>query len=260
MTRPAAPRKWRAPQLRAGADARQAAASILDAALAQVRSNAPGALESADPEYLHQLRVGLRRYRSALRVFRKLLRKGPRRQLASAARAAMRPLGQARDWDVLVAGLERIKAPRVLVQRARTRRSAAHELLRPIDTGVLEPGPAAWKKKNESLERFTARVLPRLRRKTLQRAHGLDWTDAGQRHRLRIHVKRLRYAADFLGGRTQALEALQETLGELNDLAVARRLLRDLRPPQSVARRLAAGERRLVALARRQVAALEAED
>src|ERR1044071_8016273 len=114
MSRLPAPRKWQAPAVAHGARARQAAAAALNAALDQARANARGAVESTNPEYLHQLRVGLRRYRSALRVFRPLLRKEPRKRRAREAREAMRPLGEARDWDVCLEWLERAKAPEVL--------------------------------------------------------------------------------------------------------------------------------------------------
>ena len=260
MTRPPAPLKWRTPQLRRGASAQQLAAAVLDAALAQVRGNARGALESAGPEYLHQLRVGLRRYRAALRVFRAVLRRKPRELLARRARAAMRPLGEVRDWDVFIERLPASKAPEALVQQARQRRDAAHAALKALDLSALEPPPGAWKAKARSPDDLRSRVLPKLRRKAARRASGMDWRDPAGRHRLRIDIKRLRYAADFLGGDTRALEDLQETLGKLNDLAVARRLLEGLRAPPKVARKMAAGEGRLIAAARRQLASLQAED
>jgi len=260
MTRSPAPRKWRAPHRRKGAAAQEAAAAILGAALFQARSNARGALESGDPGFLHQLRVGLRRYRSALRVFRKLLRKAPRKRLARRARALMQPLGTVRDWDVLAAWLEQVRAPRAFARRVAQRRRAARGALRPIDLSKLEPGAAIWKGKAWSLESFALRVLPKLRRKVRQRAARTDLMDAAERHRLRIDVKRLRYATDFLAGEAPALKELQDTLGALNDLAVARRLLAGLQPPPTVVRRLAADERALIAVARRQIAAFEAED
>jgi len=260
MSPPPAPRKWQAPPARRGASAQQMAAAILRAALAQARGNARGALESADPEYLHQLRVGLRRYRSALRLFRGLMRGGRRRQLARGARDAMQPLGEPRDWDVCIEWLKAAKAPGALVQRAQFRRDALRKSLKAVELSPLELDASAWKKKAPPLERYRAGALTRARRKVAKRLRRIDWGDAGQRHRLRIAVKRLRYAADFLGGETDALERLQDGLGELNDVAVARRLLAALDPPPSLLRKLVARERRLLAAARRQVAALEAED
>jgi len=82
---------------------------------------------------------------------------------------------------------------------------------------------------------------------------------------LRIRVKRLRYACDFFAASfagvlaqpyLKRLAALQDVLGDLNDIAVARRLLAELAPRGSapdlasasayVARALSARERTLV--------------
>jgi CHAD domain-containing protein len=58
-----------------------------------------------------------------------------------------------------------------------------------------------------------------------------------RRHKLRIRIKRLRYACEFFAPcfasavverYVRRLARLQDLLGELNDIAVARRLLRDL--------------------------------
>jgi CHAD domain-containing protein len=246
--------------LREGTSARAAAGAILQAALAQARSNARGAIDSPDAEHLHQLRVGLRRYRSALRLFRDLLRNKPRRRLARWARKAMQPLGAVRDWDVCIEWLQGARAPQDLLRRARARREIVRESLEPLDLSQLEPPASAWKNNSGSLEQLRLRVLPRARRQVTKRLRGIDWNAAEERHRLRIAVKRLRYATDSLGGQTQTLERLQDRLGELNDLAVARGLLAHLRPPASLLRKLAADERRLLAALRRQLAALEPED
>jgi CHAD domain-containing protein len=243
-----------------GTSARAAAGAILQAALAQARSNARGAVDSLDAEHLHQLRVGLRRYRSALRLFRELLRKKPRRRLARRSREAMEPLGVVRDWDVCIEWLQAARAPQDLLRRARARREIVRESLESVDLSQLEPPASAWKKNSGSLEQLRQRVLPKARRQVTKRLRGIDWNAAEERHRLRIEVKRLRYATDSLGGRTHTLERLQDRLGELNDLAVARGLLAHLRPPASLLRKLGADERRLLAALRRQVATLKPED
>jgi len=50
-------------------------------ALEHAAANVPGTLEGRDPEYLHQLRVGMRRLRAALNVFRGTLREAEVRAL-----------------------------------------------------------------------------------------------------------------------------------------------------------------------------------
>ncbi|MGA7986244.1 MAG: CHAD domain-containing protein, partial [Burkholderiales bacterium] len=81
-------------------------------------------------------------------------------------------------------------------------------------------------------------------RKALRHAQRIDWADPAARHRLRILVKRLRYACEFFSATLPAkstrryldrLEAVQDVLGELNDIAVAGRLLEALGESQGVA-------------------------
>jgi CHAD domain-containing protein len=86
---------------------------------------------------------------------------------------------------------------------------------------------------------FAAQALDKLHRKALKQAHGIDWQDAEERHRLRIRIKRLRYGCDFFSSSfagaaarpySRRLAALQDILGDLNDIAVARRLLAEIAP------------------------------
>ncbi|MGH8690982.1 MAG: CHAD domain-containing protein, partial [Burkholderiales bacterium] len=86
----------------------------------------------------------------------------------------------------------------------------------------------------QNLRQFGAAALTRAQRKLMKRARGIDWRDAGERHAMRIRIKRLRYSCEFFATAfaarraapyIAALKALQEILGELNDIAVGRRLL-----------------------------------
>jgi hypothetical protein len=76
--------------------------AVVAAGLVHLLANERGLRESADPEYLHQARVALRRLRSALEVFSPPL---PETVVAPVERElgwlASR-LGPARDWDVLL--------------------------------------------------------------------------------------------------------------------------------------------------------------
>ena len=85
------------------------------------------------------------------------------------------------------------------------------------------------------IESFAAAALDHRLASVCKRARGLEHLDAESRHKLRIKAKKLRYAAEFLAPvfcrhrRKRArkflsrLEAMQDALGELNDIAVARR-------------------------------------
>ena len=222
-----APQKWRAPPPSARATPSALFAAVQETALAQIAANRAGVLRSEDPEYLHQLRVGLRRLRAALRAFRALLPKKGAERLARRTRRAMRKLGDARDWDVFIAWLESEAPPRALLHAARRQRDRAKAAARAA-ISRMELEPLAAKRHSKPVKAFAAASLGRLEGKARKQARRMDWHDAGERHVLRIRVKRLRYASEFFGRRRGGLERLQDVLGELNDVEVARRLLRAL--------------------------------
>jgi len=265
------PRKWRRPCLGELATPSEAFSAILAAALTQAGANAHGVARGGDPEYLHQMRVGLRRLRCALLAFRDLVPKKAAKPIAERLRQLMPPFGAARDWDVFCEGLvrlgtqepERAQAMAPLLARARAKRGMARRrarlaaaspelqafLLRALRWVSEGPWKGRAHKAEGSLDAFAATALERLHRRTLEQAEDIDWSDAERRHRLRIRMKRLRYACDFFAASfagaaarpyIKGLAALQDILGDLNDIAVARRLLAQI-APRSGAPELAAG-------------------
>jgi triphosphatase len=255
------PRKWRRPKLGELATPSEAFRAIFGAALTQAGANARGVAYGRDPEYLHQMRVGLRRLRSALLAFRDLVPKKAASPLAERLRGLMPDLGAARDWDVFSESLVHLgtqepeRAPLLapLLARARAKRTAARRRARitaaspKLQAFLLRAlrwvNAAPWKDTAESAEGslglFAAAALERLHARALREAEDIDWADAERRHRLRIRMKRLRYGCDFFAASfpgaaarpyIKRLAALQDILGELNDIAVARRLLGELAP------------------------------
>jgi len=257
----ASPRKWRRPRLAELATPSEAFNAIFSAALTQAGANGRGVVHGRDPEYLHQMRVGLRRLRSALLAFRDLVPRKAAKPIVERLRGLMPVLGDARDWDVFCEGLVHIgthepdRAPVLApllalarakrgVARRRARAAAASPKLQAFLLRALRwvnAGP--WKGRAEnaegSLGAFAAAALERLHRKSLETAQEIDWADAERRHRLRIRMKRLRYACDFFASSfadaaarpyIKRLAALQDILGDLNDIAVARRLIAEIAP------------------------------
>jgi CHAD domain-containing protein len=185
-----------------------------------VAANVTGAIEGRDPEYLHQLRVGIRRLRTVFRIFKA-------KRLDKQLRKLARPLGEARDWDVFVARHEKGAAGRRAAHR-RSRRVLQSAEFRAF---IVEAQQVDARAGGAPLTAFAAKALDRLHRKALQRARKIDWRKAKRRHRVRIAARRLRYACDFFSpcfadarSYLHALAHLQDLLGELNDIAVARRL------------------------------------
>ena len=222
------------------ASPRSAFDAVLRAALAQIETSARGALSAEDPEYLHQLRVGLRRLRSALRAFRPLLPAKKVKRLRRSLRGLSAELGTARDWDVLLQRLGTARAPAELVARAKKKRAKARsKALRAIASKdfariVESARQLDAEDDGRSLAEFAAASLGRAHRKLVKEARGTNWHNAGRRHGVRIRVKRLRYACEFFASAfagkaardyLAAVKDLQEILGALNDIAVGRRLI-----------------------------------
>lgn len=200
------------------------------------------------PEYVHQARVALRRMRSAVRLLDRKHEDFPE-ALALELRWAARLLGAARDWDVLVAQtLPRLfaTAPRELhgevsatLARARARRDAARaDVLAVLGTArfarlalrlqawTMTPPP-----KGRTLKRLAPRALGKAHRRLFDAAQFFAALSPERRHRVRILAKRLRYALDVMSVALPreatekyiaALAELQDVLGELNDVAVAK--------------------------------------
>jgi len=76
--------------------------SVMWATLSHLQANEPGMLAGRDPEYLHQMRVALRRIRSAFGVFAALFPGPAISPVRNELKWLAANLGPARDWDVFV--------------------------------------------------------------------------------------------------------------------------------------------------------------
>ena len=221
------PRKWKQPRINCAGSAATACRALVDAALVQIAANVAGAIEGRDPEFLHQVRVGIRRLRTVLRICEA-------RRLDKRLRKLALPLGEARDWDVFVERFGRGKA------RQREAHARCRRVLERLDFEV------SLEVEDRPVKALAEKAVARFHRKALQRARNIDWRDEKRRHRVRIAVRRLRYACEFFsacfaggGAYLRRLERLQELLGELNDMAVARRLGGIDQPEEALIRTLA---------------------
>lgn len=227
-------------------------AAAVDECLAQIGRNAID-LCDGDPaqraEHVHQLRVGLRRLRSALRCFRGWVEPAPDAAVAG-LRGLFADLGRVRDDDVQGAGIASTLAAALVASGAPAAAvpptgavgggagGGAPSLLRgaPAQQVLFEllRWRAGWSAVDEPPLPWADRAARRLARwhRGLQAdAAHFDQLDEGALHDLRKRVKRQRYALEFLGALLKrrklrvyldALTRLQDRLGELNDLFVAR--------------------------------------
>ncbi len=220
----------------------------------RMRALRQGLIRDLDPEYLHATRVAIRRARTALKLFAPWVASPRVTTTQSELERLGTVLGRVRDLDVL--GLTLAKAlsgsdvqPGV-ADRIRdlvaARRAAALEevlfvvrsedttrLLRAMDRLELLPTHPPGLPANLAAPPLIAATSRRVRKRGKGRVTALD--DA-QRHRLRLGLKRLRYAVDALddalpvsvSGHLGALDTCRRTLGAAQDAATAAGLLHGL--------------------------------
>jgi len=245
-----APAKAIWPKLDPAQGAGSAWTSLIEAALAQMVDNLPGFLEQPEElEYLHQLRVALRRLTSLARLLAPLSQPDP--AWLAPLRKHMAALNPARDWDVFLREtLPRLELPlgvsdkaallaRAEAMAADARQAAQAALAAPEFTrAVLQLGQALLTPPASEMSagKWATQVLEQRWKGVKRRGAALAGGDAMARHRLRIAVKKLRYACDAVAGlygkrgdkSLARVAALQENLGAINDLVVADRLMRAL--------------------------------
>ncbi len=254
--------------------------ACVESATRQVHANEAGFLQGKDPEYLHQMRVGLRRLRVALAL--------PREQAWCAASAPLRArlrelsaqLGEVRNWDMFFAEVLRpmavhCGAPAVAGLRARAARHRARARAGARDLLLAGDYTAVWidlallmNASGDTRAAVDASSLPVLADGSLARRHaqllklGAGKHDGKGLHALRITAKKLRYTCDFFAALyprkklkrfVAELVVMQDVLGRVQDAVVC----------QSLIAQAAAGRRELDArnmgLAQGWVAAGEAQ-
>jgi CHAD domain-containing protein len=241
------PRRAVATPLSPDATTGEAFRCIAMACLAQVSANAELLRIVRRPEAVHQMRVGLRRLRAAVGVFKPLLVAPERERIETELKWLAHEADAARDLDVFIRDVfhpTALAAPSpglaALGRHLLTARGQAYDR---VLTAIASPRYAllmlettAWIETaalpDDPVAPFAAEALSRLHRQVEKRARDLTEPDPEARHHLRIRAKRLRYAAEFFADLFPArrrrarylksLERLQDRLGELNDLAVAR--------------------------------------
>jgi CHAD domain-containing protein len=209
---------------------------------------------------VHQMRVAVRRLRSALRVFGRIVDRERTDELQEELRWLGRRLSPARDLEVqeehlraavadlprelvlgpVAARLTRYFSPESATARLavdRTLRSRRYrELLDALDA-LLSAPPLTRRAAHPAAEELPRHVR-RAHRKVVRRMESLpegSGRDAGL-HRLRKAAKRFRYAAEcaepVVGRKARrarkAAKSLTQSLGAHQDAAVTRPLLRDL--------------------------------
>ncbi|POR54721.1 CHAD domain-containing protein [Paraburkholderia eburnea] len=242
--------------LRGASSAQEALAAIGANISAQWFGNDAGVRDSANTEFIHQMRVSQRRLRTAMRIFSRWQDDTWRVRIQPDLKWLGALLGEARDRDVFVestlpalagadADAARWQAVRDeaeagrLAARARVREALAspryaHAALAWLQwLAVFAQHMDAADKAGPSLHRHAQKRVRRYYERLAQ-AQKLTAIDEASRHRVRINAKYLRYTLEFFASVTsrrtrtetaRTLARLQGVLGDGNDAAVALRFL-----------------------------------
>lgn len=250
---------------------RQAFQAIAWNCISHWTANQEGALLGNNPENIHQIRVALRRLRSLLPQFKSAIPRESYVPIADELKWLANALGPARNWDVFVTQtlppiLKQFPADqglKDLFQEASKAQAAARNdahmalrshrydrMLLSLGTWLMADGWHAHvsdeqKQRLESpILELAQRVLTGCHRTVHLHGPALLAMPVEERHEVRIAVKKLRYATEFFaalfpGKATrsyiEALAALQDKLGVLNDAVTTDILLQHLAVPGTAA-------------------------
>lgn len=255
-----APRRHDKAPLARGLTAGEAFQAIARNALVQIAANGVVLREADSVEAVHQLRVAVRRMRSAISTFKDAVDDSKADAIKSELKWLAGACDEARDLDVFAEGATVLAQPTLdlsplapVVSAARARahakacaavasgrfRELVLETTAWVETGawLTQGGKTSAKRRDLPAEKFATKALTRRRKALLKLAGDLKGRDDEARHRARIAAKKLRYAAEAFAPLfdsdpklfIKTLKQLQDQLGTLNDVAVAGGLIERLR-------------------------------
>lgn len=256
-------------ELGPGQPAGSAAAAVLRSLLDVIEANLEGAVADVDTEFLHDLRVSVRRTRAVLRELRTLFEPGRLRHFRAEFRWLQAVTGDVRDLDVYLLGFEALRGlvpvgiqaeldPALAVLRSR--RSNAHRrMVRALRSDRVGRLLVSWRGELAGLTggppvgELAGRRIAKVYRRMVKLGRAIDADSPPERyHELRKQGKELRYLLELFGvplypepvvtPMVRTLKALQDVLGRHQDREVQAATLR------SVADELAGLERGPAAL------------
>lgn len=253
-----------------------------------------GVRYSQEREYVHEMRIAIRRARAAAKLYGHFWPRKTIRPYLAALRKTGRLLGYIRNLDVALTKArrtrdqhgEKVRAPKKLLKAWRQQRQAAQQkLLHWLDSSDYNDFVAEFQHfcTAAEVQSQSQRTMPTPQ----QVRHVIPaqiWTgyasvrcyealfeaalpvDYAALHNLRIACKYLRYNLEFvrhlLGAESEPLitrlKGLQELLGDLNDAVVAQTLIDEAREEHEIAPYKEAQAQRMAELSRQVPAALAA--
>jgi len=239
----------------------------------QFLANMSGAI-AHDPGSIHQMRVAMRRLRSALYAVRERLPEPEYQAVRLKLKYLLQSLGDARDWEVLTERLSEDDGDDAdaAVAKEQVRSAAQVQKNRALERAVDSigsrksnrilldvmrwfedlPGARHASKLRPTAATTAAQILNALFGRVRRRGRHFNKLSVEDRHRLRIAGKNLRYNLELFGPLypkakverfLKLLKPVQDDLGHLNDVSRARDLLGTLAkhsPQKAVAAKLVA--------------------
>ena len=199
------------------------------------------------PDAVHQARIGLRRTRSGLALFKQYLNKKERKWLNSAFRDAGRHLATCRDWDVfLTETLPRMgrRFPELSLDHVRgdagQRQRSAYTTLAEHQSGLndLIGSARIGFEMDRRIDADTAEMLDRVHLRVRRACRHIRTSE--DRHTLRKAMKQLRYSIEFFASLYDARDVkaylghckeTQQVLGDMNDACTTISILETLGQP-----------------------------
>ncbi|MEN8218539.1 MAG: CHAD domain-containing protein [Pseudomonadota bacterium] len=245
-------RKAGAVNLNPDMTAEQAFIHIIWHCLGHLHANEDMVLYGKDIEGVHQMRVALRRLRSALNLYKPLIPNKTHAKLRQELKWITSILGVARDWDVFALSLQQMQAPslkglRKTVARLQARAYVAvRDALRSqrYNRMLLTLGKCLtqrpWRKAtklsrlDKPVRKFASQILDSHYQGVCRQGENFAQLNAEELHELRISIKKMAYGSRFFAelypqkvarSFTKGLSHLQDELGILNDGNVASDLL-----------------------------------
>jgi CHAD domain-containing protein len=243
-------------ELRAGQRADQAAATIAAGLLSVIEANLPGTLADVDTEFLHDLRVSVRRTRSLQRQLKGVFPPEPLARFRADFRWLQQVTGDLRDLDVYLLEFDDFRAAippahaadleplRGLLARRRER--ARKKMVAALSSDRASALLDGWRAfiaslppSPDAVEDVAAERISKVYRRMVKMGSAIDDSSpAEDLHELRKKGKELRYLLEFFSSlfpsdvvkpMVKSLKSLQDVLGRFQDRQVQSETIRALR-------------------------------
>jgi CHAD domain-containing protein len=227
--------------------------------LSTMHINLPGILDDLDSEFLHDLRVAIRRTRSALALIKDVLAPEVTARFKEEFRYLGQITGSVRDLDVYLLSEENYKArlPQYLQEGlhlffqdlAKQRKQEQKKLVKTLTSPRCQTILDDWqefleseddvlqaKQSNTPVFQLASKIISKRFKRVLRDGSAItDDSPDEALHRLRIQGKKLRYVLEFFSSLypqqdmkalIRQLKLLQNNLGAFNDLSVQQDMLK----------------------------------